>query len=73
MAYCSSMYQPLKRVIVKHPNEAFLNQEHLANEWKTFNYLEEPNFKRRCVNMKDFIAYLKNMCHKSIIYQHRLK
>lgn len=29
MIYCSSMYKQLKRVIVKHPTDAFVNEEHL--------------------------------------------
>ncbi|MBO0601517.1 amidinotransferase [Sporosarcina sp. E16_3] len=53
------MYRPLKRVIVKHPSAAFLNQNHLANQWKTFNYLEEPNFEEGIREFKDFIAILE--------------
>ncbi|MGN7408045.1 dimethylarginine dimethylaminohydrolase family protein [Sporosarcina sp. SAFN-010] len=44
MRYCSSMYSPLKHVIMKHPKDAFKSQEHLSENWKTFNYLREPNF-----------------------------
>jgi arginine deiminase len=59
MTYCSSMYSPLERVIVKHPNEAFKNQNHLANQWKIFNYLEEPNFEEAVREFSDFIAILE--------------
>lgn len=44
MRYSSSMYSPLKHVITKHPKDAFKSQEHLSENWKTFNYLREPNF-----------------------------
>ncbi|WP_082003328.1 dimethylarginine dimethylaminohydrolase family protein [Sporosarcina sp. ZBG7A] len=44
MRYSSSMYSPLKHVIMKHPKDAFKSQEHLSENWKTFNYLREPNF-----------------------------
>ena len=37
-ALASSMYKKLNTVIVKHPNEAFINQEHLKKEWEKFNY-----------------------------------
>ena len=50
------MYKPLERVIVKHPNEAFQNQNHLAGQWKTFNYLEEPYFEEAVDQFTDFIA-----------------
>lgn len=44
MRYSSSMYSPLKHVIMKHPRDAFKSQDHLMKNWKTFNYLREPNF-----------------------------
>lgn len=53
------MYSPLERVIVKHPNEAFQNQNHLADQWKTFNYLEEPNFKEAVREYSNFIGILE--------------
>lgn len=59
MTYCSSMYRPLKRVIVKHPNDAFRNQNHLEDKWKIFNYLEEPIFEEAVHEFSDFIAILE--------------
>lgn len=59
MTYSSSMYSPLERVIVKHPNVAFQNQNHLADQWKTFNYLEEPNFKEAVREYSNFIGILE--------------
>lgn len=59
MTFCSSMYKPLKRVIVKHPNEAFLNQQHLANEWQAFNYIEAPDFQEAVHEYEHFIEVLR--------------
>jgi arginine deiminase len=59
MTYSSSMYKSLERVIVKHPNEAFINQEHLSKEWKTFNYLEEPKFNEAVKEYAEFISILE--------------
>ncbi|GLC87446.1 dimethylarginine dimethylaminohydrolase family protein [Lysinibacillus piscis] len=59
MHYCSSMYAPLKHVIVKHPKEAFQNQDHLHAEWQTFNYLAEPNYAEAVNEYADFIAILE--------------
>lgn len=58
MTYCSSMYKPLKHVIVKHPNDAFRSQSHLASEWRTFNYLAEPNFEEAVKEYDRFIDIL---------------
>ncbi|MFD4819121.1 dimethylarginine dimethylaminohydrolase family protein [Peribacillus butanolivorans] len=59
MTYCSSMYQPLERVIVKHPNDAFISQEHISQEWRNFNYVEEPDFKEALTEYGDFISILE--------------
>ncbi|AVK83122.1 amidinotransferase [Lysinibacillus sp. B2A1] len=64
MHYCSSMYAPLKHVIVKHPQDAFRSQDHLRNEWKTFNYLSEPNFDEALREYAEFIAILKKYVDK---------
>ena len=58
MMFCSSMYKPLKRVIVKHPHDAFLNQQHLANEWRKYNYIEEPDFQEAVLEYRSFIEIL---------------
>lgn len=60
LTYSSSMYKRLERVIVKHPKEAFINQEHLSKEWKKFNYLEEPNFNEAVSEYGEFISILEN-------------
>ncbi|MBD7985974.1 amidinotransferase [Sporosarcina sp. Sa2YVA2] len=52
------MYRSLKHVIVKHPNDAFRNQSHLASEWRTFNYLAEPNFEEAVKEYDRFIDIL---------------
>ncbi|MGN4126248.1 dimethylarginine dimethylaminohydrolase family protein [Lysinibacillus sphaericus] len=64
MHYCSSMYAPLKHVIVKHPKEAFKSQEYLSGEWKTFNYISEPNFNEALSEYAEFIAILEKYVGK---------
>jgi len=53
------MYTPLKHVIVKHPKDAFRSQKHLSDEWKTFNYLSEPNFEEALKEYAEFVEILK--------------
>ncbi|MDQ0883502.1 arginine deiminase [Peribacillus sp. V2I11] len=60
MTYCSSMYKPLERVIVKHPKEAFISQEHLSEAWRNFNFAEEPDFNEALKEYGDFISILEN-------------
>lgn len=59
MSYSQSMHKKLGHVILKHPKDAFLNQEHLSKEWKKFNYLEEPDFTKAQHEYEKFLSILK--------------
>ncbi|MED3563172.1 dimethylarginine dimethylaminohydrolase family protein [Bacillus xiapuensis] len=52
------MHKKLDHVIVKHPKDAFLNQEHLSKEWKKFNYIEEPDFIKAQHEYEKFLSIL---------------
>ena len=36
---CQSMISPVRRMLVKHPKDAFIGPENLAAQWKDLNYL----------------------------------
>ncbi len=55
----SSMYKKLNTVIVKHPKEAFISQEHLKKEWKKFNYIHEPDFSKAEHEFEQFLSIIK--------------
>ncbi|WP_408008473.1 dimethylarginine dimethylaminohydrolase family protein [Pseudalkalibacillus sp. A8] len=59
MMYCSSMFRSLERVIVKHPNEAFISQENVSKQWELFNYIEEPDFNEALREYQAFILILE--------------
>jgi hypothetical protein len=63
------MYNNLKKVILKHPKDAFISQEHLRNEWKKFNYINEPNYIKAQNEFEQFYAIIKNMSLKLNFYQ----
>ncbi|UOQ92350.1 arginine deiminase family protein [Halobacillus shinanisalinarum] len=54
-----TMYEPLRRVIVKHPKEAFLSQNQLKDQWKSFHYIEEPHYERAIEEYEQFLGILK--------------
>lgn len=58
MNYSSSMYSPLTHVIMKKPEDAFKSQQHLSENWKTFNYLREPNFEEARHEFSELIKIL---------------
>jgi arginine deiminase len=60
----SSMYKKLHTVIVKHPNEAFISQEHLKKEWERFNYIHEPDFSKAQHEFEQFLSIInENVDH----------
>lgn len=59
MFYNSSMYKQLKRVVLKHPKDAFISQSHLNNEWEKYNYVSVPNFDEALAEYEQFEAILK--------------
>jgi arginine deiminase len=59
VSYCQSMYKKLDMVIVKHPKDAFIHQDHLSNEWKKFNYIQEPHFSKAEQEYEKFLSILR--------------
>lgn len=55
MRFSSSMYSTLNHVIMKHPKDAFKSQDHLSENWKTFNYLREPDFDEACKEFSELV------------------
>ncbi len=55
----TSMYKKLNTVIVKHPKEAFISQEHLRSKWKKFNYISEPDYMKAQQEYEQFLSIIK--------------
>lgn len=53
------MHKNLKKVILKHPQDAFISQEHLRNEWKKFNYINEPDYIKAQNEYEQFHKIIK--------------
>lgn len=58
--YTNSMIDTLTHVVVKHPREAFIDQTHLHDHWKTFNYVSEPNYKEALKEYEHFLEILSS-------------
>jgi N-dimethylarginine dimethylaminohydrolase len=57
---CQSMVAPLKRVIVKRPEEAFRNLAAIEREWYPLGYLRRPDLRVACEEHRALIAALKS-------------
>ena len=53
------MVNSLKKVLIKHPKDAYINQNKLNKESNKLNYLNIPNFKKACSDYDSFINILK--------------
>jgi N-dimethylarginine dimethylaminohydrolase len=54
-----SMVAPLRRVIVKKPEDAFLNEEAIGAQWKSLAYLAPPDLKLASREHQNFVEVLK--------------
>jgi len=54
-----SMVAPLRRVIVKRPEEAFQNAQAIDQQWAGLGYLRPPDFRLACEEHSRLIALLR--------------
>lgn len=50
---------PIRRILLKHPREAFISQENVASQWKALNYLDCPDYSKALQEYADFISLLE--------------
>jgi len=55
----NSMVAPLASVVVKHPKDAFISQQHLDAQWRNYNYLTSPNYDEALKEFTDFEDVLR--------------
>jgi N-dimethylarginine dimethylaminohydrolase len=54
-----SMVAPLRRVIVKRPEEAFRSRDHIDNEWNDLGYTRPPNLEDAARHHQHFVVLMK--------------
>ncbi len=55
---CQSMVKPIKRMLLKHPKDAFLDEQNIAGQWKTLNYLAAPDYHKALDEYECFASLL---------------
>ncbi len=53
------MVRPLKKVLVKRPEEAFESQGRIDAQWRSLDYLSRPDFKRAVEEHRYFVSLLE--------------
>ena len=54
------MVAPLRRVIVKRPEEAFRSSEHIRLEWEALHYTRPPDFGRAVEHHRHFVSLISD-------------
>jgi arginine deiminase len=57
---CQSMVQKIDRIIIKHPKDAFINQNHLDASWKNYNYTSCPDYNTVLQEYRGFEEIIKH-------------
>nr|WP_238933508.1 arginine deiminase family protein [Brevibacillus choshinensis] len=56
---CQSMYGAIESIMVKHPKDAFISQDHLNRHWREYNYVTCPDYDEAVREYEQFEALLK--------------
>ena len=54
------MVDPIKKILLKHPSNAFLNQRNINKQYLKLNYLAAPNFNSAISDYEIFVDLLKS-------------
>jgi N-dimethylarginine dimethylaminohydrolase len=55
---CQSEVGKIKRLLLKHPREAFINAESISRQWEQLNYLRPPDFAKALKEYENFVSLL---------------
>jgi arginine deiminase len=56
---CQSMYAPIRRMVLKHPRQAFISQTNLEAQWQSLFYFDCPNFENSLAEYEKFAGILE--------------
>lgn len=65
---CQSMVDTIQSIVLKHPRDAYQNQEKIDEEWKALNYVSTPDYLKAVSDYETFI----NLLHQFDIKIHFL-
>ena len=57
---CQSMVDPIKRVLIKHPREAYQTQSKVDQQAPQLNYFGTPNFEKAISDYDKFVGLLES-------------
>ena len=57
---CNNMVDPIKRIILKHPKDAFIDQNKIDSEYRLLNFLGAPDLKESSKEFRHFTKILNS-------------
>ena len=54
------MVNPIKKILLKHPKDAFINQNTINKQHLDLNYSKAPNFMKAINDYDNFVSLLKS-------------
>ena len=54
------MVDPIKKILLKHPRNSFINQEIIDKQYLELNYSKAPNFNKAILDYEKFVSLLKS-------------
>ena len=54
------MVSPIKKILIKHPKNAFINQSKIDQEYAELNYTGTPNFEKACSDYERFLQLINS-------------
>ena len=58
--HCNNMVDPIKKIILNHPKNAFFNQQKIDSEFKELNFFGAPDYNESLHEYEEFIDILKS-------------
>lgn len=50
---------PIKRVLMKHVRDAWIDQDHVDAQWRALDYVAQPDFEKACDEYDAFVELLR--------------
>ncbi|OUV01434.1 MAG: hypothetical protein CBC40_08105 [bacterium TMED80] len=57
---CNNMVDPIKKILLNHPKNAFFNQKKIDSEFKELNFFDAPDYNESLHEYEAFIDILKS-------------
>ena len=57
---CNNMVDPIKKILLNHPKNAFINQEKINSEFEELNFFDAPDYHESLYEYDAFIKILKS-------------